>query len=170
MVNKISFYNRLSNLEKRNNGLKSLLLHDQLKHDNYSYKHLENKILLILNEYQINKSLTMSAFNNGINPDLALKWFVEGQKGNPKFEIFYQGIKRINSFGFDGKDLESMGEAHEIESDGKDLEVNIPDYEIESFGDSWIYRTYLDGNRISVISSDLKHLKEKVSNRNLPIN
>ena len=170
MVNKISFYNRLSNLEKRNNGLKSLLLHDQLKHDNYSYKHLENKILLILNEYKINKSLTMSAFNNGINPNLALKWFVEGQKGNPNFEIFYQGIKRINSFGFDGKDLESIDEGHEIESDGKDLKVANPDYEIEYVGGSWVYRTYTDGNRISIISSDLKHLKEKVSNRNLPLN
>ena len=112
----------------------------------------------------------MAAFNNGINPNLALKWFVEGQKGNPKFEIFYQGIKRINSFGSDGKDLESIDGAHEIESDGKDLEVTIPDYEIEYIGGSWVYRTYIDGNRISIISSDLKHLKEKVSNRNLPIN
>ena len=158
------------NLERKNLNLRLKLTHDQLKHDNYSYKHLENKILLILNEYKINKSLTMSAFNNGINPNLALKWFVEGQKGNPNFEIFYQGIKRINSFGFDGKDLESIDETHEIESDGKDLEVTIPDYEIEYIGGSWVYRTYIDGNRISIISSDLKHLKEKVSNRNLPIN
>lgn len=169
-MNKISFYNRLSNLEKRNNGLKSLLLHDQLKHDNYSYKHLENKILLILNEYKINKSLTMAAFNNGINPNLALKWFVEGQKGNPNFEIFYQGIKRINSFGFDWGDLENIDDGHEIESDRKDLKAANPNYEIEYAGGGWVYRTYIDGNRISIISSDLKHLKEKVSKRNLPLN
>lgn len=169
-MNKISFYNRLSNLEKRNNGLKSLLLHDQLKHDNYSYKHLENKILLILNEYKINRSLTMSAFNKGINPDLALKWFVEGQKGNPNFEIFYQGIKRINSFESYGKNLEGIDEGYEIESDGKDLKAAHSNYEIEYTGGSWVYRTCLDGNRISIISSDLKHLKEKVSNRNLPLN
>lgn len=169
-MNKISFYNRLSNLEKRNNGLKSLLLHDQLKHDNYSYKHLENKILLILNEYKINKSLTMAAFNNGINPNLALKWFVEGQKGNSNFEIFYQGIKRINSFGFDWGDLENIDDGHEIESDRKDLKAANPNYEIEYIGGSWVYRSYIDGNRISIISSDLKHLKEKVSKRNLPLN
>ena len=128
MVNKISFYNRLSDLEKRNNGLKSLLLHDQLKHDNYSYKHLENKILLILNEYKINRSLTVSAFNSGINPNLVLKWFVEGQKGNPNFEIFYKGIKRINSFGFDEEELEDTNNNYEIESDEEELEDTNNDY------------------------------------------
>lgn len=152
-MNKISFYNQLSNLEKRNNGLKSLLLHYQLKHDSYSYKHLEEKILLILNEYKINKSLTVAAFNSGFNPSLVLKWFVEGQKGNPNFEIFYEGIKRINNF----------------ESDGKDLEIVDNNYEIEYVGGSWIYTAYIDGEKISIISSDLKHLKEKVSNKGLPI-
>ena len=153
MVNKISFYTRVSNLEKRNNRLKSLLLHEQLKHGSYSYKHLESKILLILNEYKSNKSLTIAAFNNGVNPGLILKWFVEGQKGNPNFEIFYDGIKRINS-------LEYGEEVSEIVED---------DYEIEYVGGSWIYRTVVGGEKISIISSDLKHLKEKVSNRNLPI-
>ena len=154
MVNIISFYNRLSNLEKRNNGLKSLLLHDQLKHGSYSYKHLQDKILLILNEYKVNKSLTMSAFNSGVNPSLVLKWFVEGQKGNPNFEIFYNGIKRINGFEPVEEDLEL---------------VEDKDYEIEYVGGSWIYKTYVDGEKVAIISSDLKHLKEKVSNMDLPI-
>ena len=153
MVNNISFYTRLSNLEKRNNGLKSLLLRDQLKHGSYSYKRLEDKILLILNEYKINKSLTMAAFNNGFNPNLVLKWFVEGQKGNPNFKIFYEGIKRINNF----------------EPNDEDLEFKDDDYEIEYVGGSWVYTTYVDGEKIAVISSNLKHLKEKVSNKNLPI-
>lgn len=134
--------------------MKSLLLHDQLKHDSYSYKRLQDKILLILNEYKVSKSLTVSAFNSGVNPSLVLKWFVEGQKGNPNFEIFYDGIKRINSF-------EPVEEDLEI--------VDDEDYEIEYVGGSWIYKTYVDGEKISIISSDLKHLKEKVSDRDLPI-
>ena len=154
MVNIISFYNRLSNLEKRNNGLKSLLLHDQLKHGSYSYKHLQDKILLILNEYKVNNSLTIAAFNSGVSPSLVLKWFVEGQKGNPNFEIFYDGIKRINSFEPAEGDLEIVDEK---------------DYEIEYVGGSWVYKTSFGGEKISIISSDLKHLKEKVCNRNLPI-
>ena len=153
MVNNISFYTRLSNLEKRNNGLKSLLLHDKLKHGSYSYKHLEDKILLILNEYKINKSITLAAFNSGFNPNLVLKWFVEGQKGNPNFEIFYDGIKRINN----------------LKDNTEDLEITDNDYEIEYVGGSWVYTTYVDGEKISVISSDLNHLKEKVSDKNLPV-
>ena len=42
------------------------------------------------------------------------------------------------------------------------------DYEIESINGSWVYTTYVDGKKVSIISSDLKHLKEKVSSKNLP--
>lgn len=155
MVSRISVHERLNVLEKRNNKLKYLLLHDQLRYGSYSYKHLEDKILLILNEYKINKSLIKSARMAGINSKLVIKWFVEGQKGNPNFEIFYSGIKRINN---------------NSEFTFEDIEVrSLDDYEIEYVGGSWIYTTYVDGEKISVISSDLNHLKEKVSGKNLPL-
>ena len=150
----VSVHERLVILEKRNNRLKSLLLHDQLKYGSYSYKHLEDKILLILNEYKINRSITLSAFNSGINPGLAIKWFVEGQKGNPNFKILYSGIKRINN-------LEDCEENVDVSDDGN--------YEIECIDGSWVYTTNVDGKKVSIISSDFDHLKEKVSDKNLPL-
>lgn len=151
MVNNISVHERLLLLEKRNNKLKSLLLHSKLKYGNYSYKHLEDKILLILNEYKINNSITLSAFNNGINPSLAIKWFVEGQKGNPNFKTFYSGIKRVNNW----PDVEE-----EIVYEKK--------YDIEHMGNSWVYTTYVDDKKLSIISSDWDHLREKVLSKDLP--
>ena len=153
-MNILSVHERLAILEKRNNRLKSLLLHDQLKYGSYSYRHLEDKILLILNEYKINRSIALAAFNCGISPGLAIKWFVEGQKGNPNFKILYSGIKRINSPDDCEQDDDVTGDR---------------DYEIECIGGSWVYTTYVDGKKVSVISSDLEHLKEKVSDKNLPL-
>ncbi len=153
-MNKISVHERLVILEKRNNRLKSLLLHDQLKYGSYSYKRLEEKMLLILNEYKINKSITLSAFSSGINPSLAIKWFIEGQKGNPNFKILYSGIKRINNRDY-------------CEENADVIEDN--DYELECVSGSWVYTTYADGKKVSIISSDLNNLKEKVSSRNLPL-
>lgn len=154
MVNNISVHERLVILEKRNNRLKSLLLHDQLKYGSYSYRHLEDKILLILKEYKINKSITLSACNCGINPSLAIKWFVEGQKGNPNFKILYSGIRRINNGDYCEEQVDVIGDS---------------DYEIEHVSDSWVYTTYVDGKKVSIISSDLDNLKERVSSKNLPL-
>ena len=162
MVHKISVHERLNILEKRNNRLKSLLLHEQLKYGNYSYKHLEEKILLILNEYKNNNSLVKSAKIAGINSDLAVKWFVEGQKGNSNFKILYSGIKRFNGFEFLEEEMDSLVED----------EIDVPlekDYKIEHIGNSWVYTTDVDGNKLSIISSDLDHLKEKISDKNLPL-
>ena len=153
-MHKISVHERLNSLEKRNNRLKSLLLHEQLKYGNYSYRHLEDKLLLILNEYKNNKSLIKSAKIAGINYDLAIKWFVEGQKGNPNFKILYSGIKRFNKFEFVEEKIDV------------DLEK---DYNIEHIGNSWVYTTDVEGNKLSIISSDLDHLKEKILNKNLPL-
>lgn len=154
-MNKISVHERLIILEKRNNRLKSLLLQDdQLKYGNYSYNHLEDKMLLILNEYKNNKSIILSAFNNGISPSLVIRWFIEGQKGNPNFKIFYSGIKRINNKDFSEEKINAS---------------DFKDYEIESIGDSWVYTTYVDGKKVSIISADLNHLKDKVSSKNLPL-
>lgn len=153
-MNKISVHERLAILEKRNNRLKSLLLHDQLKYGSYSYKYLEDKILLILNEYKINKSITLSAFNVGINPGLAIRWFVEGQKGNPNFKILYSGIKRINNPDYCEEKVDVIGGS---------------DYEIECIDGSWVYTACVDGKNVSIISSDLEHLKERISSKNLPL-
>ena len=118
------------------------MLHDQLKYGSYSYKRLEEKMLLILNEYKINKSITLSAFSSGINPSLAIKWFIEGQKGNPNFKILYFGIKRINNRDY-------------CEENADVIEDN--DYELECVSGSWVYTTYADGKKVSIISVTFSH-------------
>ena len=151
MVGKISVYERLSLLEKRNNKLKSLLIHDQLKYGSYPFKSLEGKMLQILLEYKSNKSLIKSAKAVGIDSTLAIKWFIRGQRGDSNFKILYSGINKINNWSAPEEEI-----------------VLKKDYEIKQVGGSWIYTTYVDDEKISVISSDFDNLKEKVSNKNLP--
>lgn len=148
----ISFYEQLINLEKASNQLKSKLLHEQLKYGNYSYKNLEKEILLILNEYKINGSITKSASNLGLSRTVAIKWYIEGQKGNSKFKLLSSGIKNINNRGNMVKD-----------------EVAVKDYELVNSDGSWIYSTFVEGEKISIISSDLEHLKERIIEKNLPL-
>lgn len=148
----ISFYEQLINLEKASNQLKSKLLHEQLKYGNYSYKNLEKEILLILNEYKINRSITKSASNLGISRTVAIKWYIEGQKGNSNFRLLSSGIMNINNRGNVVKD-----------------EVAGKDYELVNSDGSWIYSTFVEGEKISIISSDLEHLKERIIEKNLPL-
>ncbi len=152
MVSRISFHEQLINLEKASNQLKSKLLHDKLKYDNYSYRDLEKDILLILNEYKIHKSIARSASNLGISRTVAVRWYIEGQRGNPNFKLLSSGIQNINNRG-----------------NRTDYEIVGKEYEIVNSNGSWIYNALVDGEKISVISSDLDHLKERIMEKNLPL-
>ena len=132
-------------MERANNSLKSKLLHEQLRHSTYRFIHLEKEMLLVLNEYNIHKSIFKAAFNVGVDLKLVIKWFIEGQKGNPDFKNFYLTIMKSNGINFD-LDYHKTPE--------------IPDYEIKSVDGSWIYTASIDGEKVSVISSDYEQLKQ----------
>ncbi|WP_298517792.1 hypothetical protein [uncultured Methanobrevibacter sp.] len=110
-------------------------------------------MLLVLNEYNLHNSIVKAAFNVGVDLRLVMKWFIEGQKGNPDFKNFYLTIMKSNGLNFD------------LDYD-KTLE--IPEYEIKSVDGSWIYTASIDGEKVSVISSDYEQLKMRISEKNLP--
>ena len=147
--------NALNSLQERNNNLKSKLLHEQLKYGNYKFKNFKNDSLLVLDAYRKHKSIFKAASAVGVERNLVLKWFIQGQFGNPQFRDLYFGIRRINGF-------EPM-ELSEVEEVKKD-------YVLSEFGDAWCYTTYVDGEKISIISSDLDNLKDKVQAMDLPFN
>ena len=148
--------NALNSLQERNDNLKSKLLHEQLKYGNYKFKSFKNESLLVLGVYRKHKSIFKAASSVGIDKNLAVRWFIQGQFGNPQFKDFYLGIKRINAF----KPIEVPYEAEEVKKD----------YILSEFEDAWTYSTVVDGEKISIISSDLDNLKAKVQARNLPFN
>lgn len=141
----------LDNLERRNNLLKYKLLHEKLMLGIYPSNNHRREMSQFLNEYSRHKSIFKAASKIGISNNLALKWYIRGQMGDPNFKLFYLRIKQINEgFDFDAEEIK-------------------PKYNITQFGNGWIYVTFVDGEKISIISSDLDHLKNKVKDKNLPL-
>lgn len=145
----------LTNLQKRNNILKSKLLHEQLKHGNYQFRHFKKESLLVLNAYKTYKSISKAASSVGVNKNLALNWFVRGGLGDSQFRGFYLAINDINGF--------------KPRNDAMGIPKNKKRYSITQLGDAWCYITNIDGERISIISGDLDNLKLKVKSNNLPL-
>ncbi|WP_407412830.1 hypothetical protein [Methanobrevibacter sp.] len=155
----------LENLQKRNNSLKSRLMHDQLKWGSYSFKNFRRESLKILEAYKHHKSIFKAVSNFGINYNLAIKWFIQGQLGNPQFRDFYCGIYSINNYNEDVSfDYHSVTE--EIVPQVNELEG---DYKISQYGTGWSYTTYVEGEKIFIISNELDALKKKVLDKNLPL-
>ncbi|AMD17911.1 hypothetical protein TL18_07660 [Methanobrevibacter sp. YE315] len=150
--------NVLNNLQKRNNSLKSKLRHEQLKYGNYSFKVSNKELLLVLDAYKTEKSLIKAASSVGVDKNIALNSYIQGRDGNPKFRPFYLAINDINGVEVSThKDI--ISQVEEIENS----------YNLIAFDDAWVYTTHLDGEKISIISSDLDSLKKKVKDRNLPL-
>ena len=156
----------LKNLQKRNNSLKSILLHEQLKHGNYQFKNFKRESLKILSEYKYHKSIFKAASNVGINHHIAIKWFIQGQRGNPHFRDFYCGISRINNLK-EETDFKKLSIKDDSTSKISEFE---DDYKISRYGDGWSYTTYADGKKIFLISNELDTLKKKVTDKKLPLN
>ena len=158
--------NVLTNLQERNNALKSKLLHEQIRHDNYSFNHLQKCFSIILNEYCKNKSLYLASLNEGFDHNNVINWYVQGQLGNPMFKDFSASIDRINENFTENDNLD-------IETDEfQDVIVDEfcdGDYEISQYGDGWSYKTFRDGEKIFIISNDLETLKNKIRNQHLPL-
>ena len=155
----------LKNLQKRNNSLKSKLLHNQLKYGSYQFKNFRRDSLNVLEEYKHYKSIFKSASSTGIDYNLAIKWFVQGQRGNPQFRDFYCGISMIKTFKDDvSSDFPKIAE--EVTPQVTEWEG---DYKISKYGDGWSYTTYVDGEKIFIISNELEDLKKKIIDRKLPL-
>lgn len=148
----------LNNLENRNNILKSKLLHNRLKYNNYSFNSFKKEMSQILNEYHKHKSIFKAASVLGLNQNMVLKWYIQGQRGNLQFRSFYLRINHINNL------------KNTVEEPVVFNEEICEDHKISRYGDGWSYTTYVDGEKVCLISDDLENLKNKVKSQNLPLN
>lgn len=154
----------LNSLQKRNDLLKSILLREQLKYDNYSFGYFEKYAKLLLNEYKQTGSLLKSSLNVGLGQFDALNWYVQGQIGNELFRQFSLEIDRINTIAVPKEKI--------VEEDTQEIfNETLPDgdYTISRYGDGWSYKTFKNGEKIFLISSDLDKLKDKVRSKHLPL-
>lgn len=155
--------NVLYNLQQRNDYLKSRLTHEQLRHDNFSFGYFRKYSSRILNEYRKHNSIFKASQIVGIDYNTVMDWYVQGQLNNPQFRGFYLSINEINN----NRDV-----ADEIKNEievNEDVENFDEGYIISEYGDGWSYKTYVDGEKIFLISNDLKTLKKKVRDRHLPL-
>ncbi len=153
----------LDNLEKRNNALKSQLIHEQLKHGYYSSQYFKRYSLTVLNEYKTHRSFFKAASIIKIPLWEIMTWYIQGQRGNPKFRNFYLAVEDINRQ--NPKDNVAENVISNVKNDFKPDE----EYIISKYGDGWSYKTYIDGEKIFIISNELETLKMKVKNKHLPL-
>ncbi|WP_458454695.1 hypothetical protein [Methanobrevibacter sp.] len=152
----------LNSLQKKNNSLKSKLLKTQLKYGNFSLQYYEKYSGLVLEEYRHEKSLFKSALKFNIDPKEVLNWYSQGQLGNPRFQKFYREINKINSISSQNTQIPENAKTSKPETmDGE--------YMISQYGDGWSYKTFVDGEKIFIISDELESLKQKVKSRHLPL-
>lgn len=151
--------NALNNLQNRNNILKSKLIHEQLKCGNYPFKSFKREMSQLLNEYYKHESIFKAASILGLNTNIVMKWYIQGQKGNLQFKYFYLRINHINNLG-------NSDEEDEVSFEGEFDD----DYVISRYGDGWSYTCYVGGEKVFLISDDLENLKNKVQSQNLPLN
>ena len=155
--------NELDNLQKRNNSLKSQLAHEQLKYDNYSFEYFNKYSKLILNEYKQHKSIFKASLIVGIDYKIVMGWYIQGQLNNPIFRGFYLSINDMNG---DQRVVDEIKDNVEINESADELDG---DYIISEYGDGWSYKTYVNGEKIFLISNDLETLKKKVRDKHLPL-
>ncbi len=154
----------MNSLQKRNDSLRSQLIHEQLKHGAYNFSYFR-KFLIVINEYKKLRSFFKVAFVVDITQHELIQWYVRGQTGNPKFRGFYLAINAINNQNDVRQDVIVDEEIPQDEFSGEDGEFIISQY-----GDGWSYKTFIDGEKIFIISNELKTLKEKVKAKRLPLN
>lgn len=154
--------NVLNSLQKRNDALKSNLIKTQFKHGNFSLQYYEKYSELVLVEYRQNKSLFKSALKLNIDPIEVFNWYTQGQLGNMPFKKFYLEISKINHSVSQKTDIIESDEIPKTET----MEGN---YIISQYGDGWSYKTFIDGEKIFLISDELDSLKQKVKSKHLPL-
>lgn len=158
--------NVLNNLQKRNDGLKSKLLKEQLKYNNYSFEYFKKYSNLIINEYKQDKSLLKAALNIGIDQQDVLNWYIQGQLGNPIFRSFYLTIEKINN---NEKPQNPNVEDNEMSQETSAENTLDGEFIISQYGDGWSYKTFINGEKIFIISNNLDDLKKKIKSKHLPL-
>ena len=158
----------LNNLQERNNSLQSKLVRDQLRLGAYNFGYFK-KFLQIINEYKKSRSFFKVADVVNISQKELIRWYVQGQMGNPKFRSFYLAIRDINNMKTVdiSEKIPDTNIAEESVSD--DMATRDGEYIISRYGDGWSYKTYFDGEQVFIISDELKTLKEKVKAKRLPL-
>ena len=158
----------LKSLGKRNAFLKSKLLHERMRHGEIPLTYSKKYSLDVLNGYKESRSIFKSADIVGINPNVAINWYVQGQLGNPHFRGFYLLIQHINDSSEFKVNADSSKEVAQEEISEGVFDVE-GDYAISEYGDGWSYKAFIDGEKVFLISDDLSKLKKKVRDRNLPL-
>ena len=153
----------LNKLQKRNNSLKSQLIHDQLKVGSYHFGYFK-KFLLVINEYKKSHSFFKVSSAVDISHQEMVNWYIRGQQGDPKFRSFYLAINAVNNLNDVDSDEEIV-----LEDDADEGIIEEKDYIIAQYGDGWSYKTHIDGEKVFIISNELKTLKEKVKAKHLPL-
>lgn len=158
----------LNDLQNRNYLLKSKLIHEQLRHGTYHFGYFK-KFALVIDEYRKHHSFFKVSSVVGISQQELIDWYVQGQLGNPKFRRFYLAIRDIGN----GEPIEDpVPDEDSKESEESVLETTVDDekeYMISRYGDGWSYKTFVDGEKIFLISNDLENLKKKVKAKHLPL-
>ena len=158
MVNKNTF----DVLQDRCNSLKSRLVHEQLKSGNFSFDYSQKYLHRILHEYKKYKSLIKAANIVGIDYNIVMDWYIGGQRTDSVYHGFYLAVNDINGCSIKTGAISEMSEKVNEKDFGGD-------YLISEYGDGWSYKTYINGEKIFIISNDLKTLKKKVKDKHLPI-
>ena len=156
----------LNNLQQRNNSLKSKLLHEQIKCDNYSFEYFQKYSSIMLDEYRKHGSFYNASANMGIDYDTVINWYVQGKMGNPVFSEFSKSIDNVNEL------LNRQDNSNDCDVEPQDASKDKHfegDYNISQYGDGWSYKTFIEGEKIFIISDDLNALKDKVRTRHLPL-
>ena len=154
--------NVLNSLQKRKNSLKFQLVHSQLKHGTYSFDYSRKYLLTVLNLYRNYGSFFKASSVVGLAQNDIMKWYIQGQMGNPRFRGFFLAVNEINRKNAIKIDDEVIQES-ETGFNQDDCHV------ISEYGDGWSYKACVEGERIFLISDDLENLKRKVKDRNLPL-
>ena len=151
-----------NSLQKRKNSLKFKLMHSKLKHGTYSFDNSRNDVLTVLNHYKKYGSFFKVSSIVGLTQNEIMNWYIQGLFDNPKFRGFSLVINEINTCNAGKIDDEPVRES--------ETNFNQDDeYIISEYGDGWSYKTYVDGEKVFIISNDLENLKRKVKDRHLPI-
>lgn len=159
--------NALNSLQIRNNSLKSKLFHEQLKLGQYSFEFHRKYMGLILNEYKKTGSLVKSSEIVGIDYEIVFKWYFQGLSENPNYRNFYLTVRGIGDLSTESSPIETNVETLESSPISNALEDG--EYVISKYGDGWSYKTYVDGEKIFIISNELETLEKKVKDKRLPI-
>jgi hypothetical protein len=152
----------LDSLLERNNNLKLKLIKEQFKNNNFPSVYSEKYLLEVLSEYKKHKSIFKAASNVNIDQNIVMDCYIQGLNGNPKFRGFSLAINEINN------DNE-VNINDENSKAIKNNEINVEGCKISQYGDGWSYTTYVDGEKIFIISNELDDLKKKVKDQNLPL-